>query len=328
MASSNAAGWLGLYNVDAQDRSSTLLEANKLPDQTHIDGIAPDGLHVLYHYADKGNTGYHVLTEVGKSKVFYSLANNEARNALWLPDSRHVLISTAHHGVLMVDSTNSAVTSLLPQINAEQLVVYRYPYLYFLAGAVLQEGALYRVNVADHKIQLVIPHLPDARFWLSPDGLIMYYSTQDSQGETEVYASDSNGVHQRLLSSDGVPIGFADNDGLLLMRESDGKFQVVQITGANASTTHSRIVLDDVAPGAAALCDQAFTPTAEDICASSVALAPQGKSLLVEASYSDKSRQLLSVDLTTGKRVQVSSIPAQIHTHIALVGWDRVSAEI
>ncbi len=125
-----------------------------------------------------------------------------------------------------------------------------------------------------------------------------------------------------------MPIGYTDEDDLMIMRKSGGKFQVVQIGDADDPAANSHIVLDDVAPGAVALCDQALVSAEEVICDSSIALAPQGKSLVVAASYSDGSRHLLSVDLHTGKRVQVSNILAQTHTHVELVGWDRVGSGI
>jgi hypothetical protein len=328
MASSNTAGWLGLYNIDVQDSSSMLLEANKLPDQTHIDGIAPDGLHVLYHYADRGRTGYHILTEAGRSKVFYTLANSEAGNALWMPDSRYVLIATAHGGVLMVDSATGIATSLLPQINGAQLIFYRYPYMYFRATAALPEGALYRVNVANRSVQQVTWRSPGSTFWLSPDGFTVYYAYQGSRGKVGIYAADGDSTHQRLVSRDGMPIGFTNEDDLMIIRQSGGKFQIAQIADTDDTDANSHILLDDVAPGAVALCDRVLTPTTRAICTGNIALAPEGRSLVVAASYDDGSHRLLLIDLRTGKRTQVFSIPAQVDTHIELVGWDRVDSAI
>lgn len=315
---SNTSGFVGLNNLDAYNGTSSILE-DTLPLDTRIDGISPDGGNILYSSVGKGETTYWVWSKSAGSRIFYSLNNAEAGNAIWQPDSRSVLIATIRKGVLQVDSETGRAVALLPDLKTAGVRFYRYPYLYFVGAENLNTGALYRINITDKRVQQVTERVSGTTFWLSPDGYTIYYVNKGSAGQPGIYEVDGDITHQRLLKRDGVPIGYAKDDALMIMRQFEGKFQVVKL---GATSLEDTVVVDDVAPGAVSLCDSSVPSGVSLLCDSNIALAPLGGSLVVAASYPDGSHKLWSIDVNARRSIQLTGFDGP--SSLQLIGWNKI----
>lgn len=315
------AGWLRIDNISALDGSDSSLSGGNIPASTRVDGVSPDGKNILYQMVKGDRMIYFTLTQSGQSVAFYTLNSDEAGNAIWLSDSRTVFISTIHNGVLKVDTQTHAAQLLLPSLTVGTLTFYHAPFLYFIGSENLATGALYRVNIGNGALQQVTMRSPGSTFWLSPDGSTIYYVNRGAAGQAGIYAVNSDGSNSRIVSADGVPIGYAADMALMIVRQEGNAFQVVKpgIGGAP-----DQMVLKDVAPGAVSLCDGAVPAGVVPICDSSIALAPLGASLLVEAGYADGSHKLWSINLQNGQRLQVSGVTVQAGVQVHLIGWDRI----
>lgn len=310
-----------LLNVDTRSGKSKNLISQPIASDAVVDGVSHDGSNVLYHAvnADSQTTSYWTLNAFGTQGYFYKVDRGQGGNAVWMPDSRYVLIAVNTGGVLKVDTHTGASVTLLPEIKMSKLEFYRYPYLYFLGAGDQETSALYRINMINGTTpQLVTSQSPDSTFWLSPDGQTVYYANQEAAGRPGIYAASSDGKSSRYISSAGAPIGYAEDDTLMLMRQQGSAFQVVRYTPPEA------VVIHDVAPGAVSLCDTTAA-SQQSICDHSIALAPLGGALVVEAGYGDGSHKVLSIDVKTGKS---SSLPITISkdTHVQLIGWNGMAA--
>lgn len=316
-----------LVNDDVHNDASTVLSTpTGLPASTLVDGIAGDGKNVLYQFSRAGHTLYYTLSPVAKTGYFYALNNQDAGNAIWSSDSEYVLVNTIHNGVSRVNVQTGEVVDILPHLKAAKLIRYRAPYLYFLGAEDRATGALYRVNLnQDGAVpQQVTLRSTRSTFWLSPDGNTVYYVNTGSAGKAGVYAVKSDGSNfataQPLRTGD-VPIGYGADNALMMIRQVQGRFQVVKL---GATTPQDQVVLADVAPGAISLCDTAVAVGMTPICDSSVALAPLGGKLVVEAGYADGSHALWSIDLATGARFQLPTPVSTLGEQWQLLGWNQI----
>jgi hypothetical protein len=329
-------GWSGLVNIDAYSGTDTLLTAAKLPPNTRVDGVSSDGNTVLYQYSSQGTTAYLRLPRPGSGAAFYIQPDSMAGNAIWMPDSRHALVLTIGEGVMEVDTQSGQSVNIIPlpmssvsgqQVEIARLAFYRDGYLYFVGGQGACEGELCRIQIgaAGAVAHPVTFRASNTSYWLSPDGTTVYFANrQGPAGKSGIYAVNSDGTHMRLLRpyADAAPIGYAADMSLEIMRYVNGKFVVVKL---GATPQADSVVLADAAPGAASLCNSPNPPGVSPICDSNIALAPLGGMLMLNAGYADGSYRLWSINLQTGKRLQIASPLPQPGTQLQLIGWDRIS---
>lgn len=324
LVSNAAAAGVSLINYDARSGTKHVLLNNNLPATAHVDGISHDGATLLYHITnDGGQTTYWTLDAAGNAAYFYGLSDEVAGNAIWMPDNRSVLVAQTNGGILLVDTQTGIVHKLLPSLKTTELTFYHQPFLYFIGSNGLAADALYRVNITSGGMpQQVTRRSPHTMFWLSPDGATIYYVNNGASGQPGIISVSSDGTHERYLSPDGLPIGYTADNSLLIMRQVNGKFQVVK---PGISGVPDRVMFDDVVPGAVSLCDTAVPNGAIPICDGSIALAPLAGALLVEAGYSDGTYKVWSLDLQTGKRLPLATPAGEPKTQVQLVGWDTIS---
>lgn len=139
---------------------------------------------------------------------------------------------------------------------------------------------------------------------------------EKAKARANEHAVNSDGTNLRLLRKDGLPIGYAADNALMIMRMVQGRFEVAEL-GANGTIT--RVVLADAAPGAIVLCDPGASGT---MCDRNSALAPYRHALIVSATYTNGSRKLWSDDLITGK--QCILLTPESAVQVQLPGWDRL----
>jgi hypothetical protein len=287
-----------------------------------FDGVGSYGQNMLYQVNIDGYTLFYTLNQLPKTGFFYELDQDNALNALWLPDNQHVLIATSDSGVILVDTSSGQSQPFLPDLQTNGLKFYRDGYLYFLGGADRVVDALYRVNISSGIVQQVAGRSIGGNFWLSPDGETVYYNGMNTPGiamRAGIYASSSDGTASQVLRPAGQPIGYAPDDSLVVLLQVGRAFEVVQL-GATPAQDH--LLLANAAPGAISLCAPALIVVI--MCsATNVALAPLSHALVVIASYPDGSRKVWSDDLVSGKQMVLMQ-PAS-GTSVMTPGWDRIA---
>ena len=291
-----------------------------------IDGVSHDGQNILYHYARSGSTYYVTLAALSHTPYFYSLPEAEAGLALWMSDSRHVLIASRSQGLLEVDSETGVAQSVSHTLQISRLYFYRNGYLYFTDTS--HPLTLWRVNVSTGHVELVVHTTNGRSYFLSPDGTTIFYvDTTGTSTRAAIYtinvATLTTGPHL-LLSSTAIPVGFARDNTLELVQEVQQSFQIVKLRPTQPAI--ERVVLANIAPSAVALCDHIPTNSAPSasICDENIALAPYGSDLLVTALNKDGTRQLWSDNLTTGQKLLLQTVSNNDPTHLQLPGWDRL----
>jgi predicted heme/steroid binding protein len=291
-----------------------------------FDGVGSAGRNMLYHVVQDGYTLYYTLSLLPSTGFFYELDADNALNAIWMPDNVHVLIATVSSGVIMVNTQTGQSQPFLPTLKTSGLKFYRGDYLYFLGGAGRPANMLFRVNVKSGLVQQVAGRAMDGDFWLSPDGSTVYYDSASPAGTSHspagragIYAASSDGTSSQALRTGAQPIGYAPDDALVVMRQVNQAFEVIQL---GATPAQDRVLLADAAPGATSLCNPSFT--AQSICGSTnIALAPFSHALVVIASYPDGSRKVWSDDLVTGR--QFVLMQPTTDTSVMIPGWDTIA---
>ena len=318
MIASSTANGQAVSNYNYQSGASVQLTSQQLPANTQFDGISSDGQNLLYQFSSSDHTMYFTLAPLPNVGFFYELEDDNAGNAIWL-DGRNVLIATQNNGVVEVNTQTGQSQPLLPNLNNAALKFVHNGFLYFAGGQNRNIGALYRVNIATGVVQLLTYRSLGGSFWLSPDGSTIYFKTNGPAGQPGIYAVNSNGSNARLLPQNGVPIGYADDNSLMIMQQDgSGNFEVVKL---GPTAAQDQVISANVAPGAISICTQSTPPGIVPICDNAVALAPYGHALVVQANYSDGSRQVLSLDLTTGNRVTLQALSSSTSV---LLGWDKL----
>ena len=294
---------------------------------TTIDGVSHDGHNVLYHYSSSGHTYYATLTPHFRTGYFYSLSDANAGAAIWMSDSQHVLIATQNEGIIEVDSHSGAAHTVAMLAHVHHLWFYRNGYLYFDYTKNYGPSDLWRVAITTGTPQHVLTSTAGRSYFISPDGTTVFYADTTGVANTAhpaIYTMKVDPLAptpQLLLTISAIPIGFADDNTLELMREEHNTFQVVKLKPTQPAI--DRVVMADVAPGALALCDRAST-TSAPICDENIALAPYGGGLLVTALNKDGSRQVWADNLTTNHNLLLQTLSSSDTTHVQLPGWDRI----
>ncbi|MGH2510557.1 MAG: hypothetical protein ACRDHZ_24545, partial [Ktedonobacteraceae bacterium] len=250
--------------------------------------------------------------------AFYHLGTRLAGNALWM-DANHVLAQNRQGTVLDLDVYNNVVQQTWP-LQAAQLMFYHAPFLYFTNNEDGATHTLYRLNLTQPNAvpQQVTAPLPDTRFWLSPNGSTIFYTRNNPQG---TYAIDNDGSHERLLhSGPGIPIGYAEDDSLMLAEQAGQKIQIIKL--GTTAQQKEQVIFADAAPQATSLCGPTNKVTVIALCDQNIALAPYGHGLVLHAYYADGSHDLVYDDLTSGVSHKILSVPDD--TSVQLPGWSRL----
>jgi len=321
VVTTDASGQKTIANYNYLNGHSALLVPRNLPPDTRFDGVSSDGQNLLYQFSSSGHMLYWTLKSLPGTGFFYELNNADAGNAIWL-NAHTVLISLLNGGVEQVDVNSGQAQELLSGVQVGELAFYYAPYLYFVGGANLATGALYRVNLSGGTPQQITMRSPGTTFWHSIDGNTIYYVNTDSAAGPGLYAVDSDGNNPRLLRSSGIPVGFAPDNSLVIMRDDNGIFRLYRL---GATPQDDVLMLDNVAPNAVALCDSSVAPGVSPMCDSSIALAPYSHALLVEAYYADGSRKVYSYDLAQGNQILLFTLKPG--TQVALPGWDTIAVK-
>lgn len=331
------AGALPFWQVNNYDpvsgKDATLVQQPPyLGPDAIIDGISPDGKNLLYQLSSSGHTLYYTLVQISGTGYFFELNDASAGRALWLPDSRHVLVLSLGSAVWNVDTQTGSSTKVLalPIVGSRgltqiaQMSFYRDNYLYFVAGAGFGEGSLCRVplNSSSPTVQQISFRSLGASYWLSPDGQTIYFANKAGPAGTPgIYAVHIDGTNLHLLRTypQATPIGYAADNALEIMLLANGKFEIMKL---GATPAQDQVVQANAAPGAVNLCNPATPPGMPGICDANIALAPYGHAALVLGFYADTTFKLWSDDLVTGKQHVLLTLGD--HYQVQLPGWDRI----
>lgn len=313
------------YNYNAPDgQLRQLFSSEREYAEIDLEGISQDGQSLLY---DESSTdqqrAYTTYSPATGARQVYQLGADRAGNAIWM-DAEHVLVQNTSGRVMKLDARTG-----LPQqtwlIQTGKLAFYHQPFLYFLGAQNAAMDALYRVSLAEAGAtpQQITKAASGTRFWLSPDGTTVFYANNGGSGTQGIYAVDSDGAHPRLLrAGPGIPIGYADDNALMLLQEVDRRIEVIQL-GATP-TQPERVVFANAAPGATSLCGPDRLVALVEICDRKIALQPDGHGLLLDAYYANGSHSLVYDDLATGSSRTILTLPAT--TTVQLPGWSKMSA--
>jgi len=300
---SDGSGSISIVNYDPVSRKHMPLVPSCCPSGTIIDGVSHDGHNLLYHTYANGKTHYRLLS----GEIY--VADGQVGNAVWTTDDRSVLIA-ASNSVVQVDVKSGAPKTVVSALNTASvmpLTFYRNGFLYFTRVESRVAGGLYRVNLSSGVEQKVAEGRPDTTYWLSPDGSTVYYTARSGGGKS-IYAVNSDGSNFRHLRSDGMPIGYAADSSLMILRQRASKYEVVKL---GATPRQDQVKFADAAPKAV------------DIPDGGAALAPFGYALVLEAVKSDGYTDVWFDDLATGKQQLLMTHLNKAST-VQLVGWDRI----
>jgi len=334
-----------ILNANLQDQHTALTQY-AVP-QAQFGSISPDGKDVLYSVTTNNYVQFYTaLSPRPSTGFFYEVSSRSAYltgNVIWMSDSRHALVLDPVKGVWSVDvQTGQAQQVLsLPFSSSngtvdgiQQLLAYRDGYLYFQGGGGgYCIGAICRVQLnTTHWVvtQYSSRQTGNSDFLLSPDGGTIYYCNTGPAGQAGLYAVNSDGSHSRILraSSTGsdcggvTPIGFAQDNGLVVMSDINGKFEVLEL---GTTPQQDNLILADAAPGANSLCassnEESFSA---NVCSQDVALAPYSHALVVQGKLPDGTLQLWGTDLITGQQHVLKPIDNG-GKPVQLLGWDQLS---
>ncbi len=311
-----------LYNYHtASGQMAALMSSTQELTDVSMEGVSQDGQSLLYDVTspDQQKT-YATFSPATGSHTFYQMNAGTGGNAIWM-DTSHILVQTIDGAVLELE-TSSNVPQRSWTIRTGRLMFYHQPFLYFIGA---EQGALYRVNLAetDAVPQRITRFATDTRFWLSVDGSTIFYATKGPSGVQGIYAVSSDGSHFRMLRpGSGIPIGYGDDNALMLLAQVGDKIQVIQL-GAT-SIQSARVVFSNAAPDATSLCGPARVMAIITLCDQNIAFAPYGDGLLLHAYYANGSNSLVYDDLATGTSRTILHLP--INARVQLPGWSRMSA--
>src|SRR5258706_4977454 len=229
-----------IYNYDPATGHSKQLGPSFAADSVQLDGIPHDGQNLLYHYVRGGYVRYQTLRSLSKTGFFYRLNASDwnAGNAVWM-DSNSVFVADGENGVVEVDIRTGKTIQRFPNPRTVRLAFYHSHYLYYVSGLPIFQGvwpALYRIdtdksNDQPHRISM---RSPGSTFWFSPDGSTIFYLNKGPDGQKGIYAVSNDGTHSRLLQpGDVTPIGYAEKNAVVVMKEVKNKFKAEQLGGAH-----------------------------------------------------------------------------------------------
>lgn len=316
---------LSFYNYDTTDgRFTNVLSSTQSLTSVSAEGFSSDGQKLLYDATSSNQQKtYTVLTPQAQVHPLYHLDADQGGNAIWM-DANTVLVQDTSGKVLEVDVQTSNVQRSW-SLQAGRLTFYHQPFLYFIGAENFTTGALYRVDLSQENAtpQRITNSAPGARFWLSSDGTTIFYANKGSSGSQGIYAVGSDGTNARLLrSGPGLPIGYAEDNALMVLEQTGNKLQVIKL--GTTPGAPEQMVLADAAPHATSLCGPAAQVAVIQLCDRSIALSPYGHGLLLHAYYANGSHSLVYDNLTTGSSRSIFNLPAD--SNVQLPGWSKWSA--
>ncbi len=294
-----------IENYDPFSKRSVLLLPGCCTLDTVVDGVSHAGDDLLYHRFAQGQTTYSLLS--GQSFV----VRGQGSNAIWSTDDHFIYIFVDQH-LLQYDvrlHTQKTLAFALP-VSVSRLQFYYRQYLYFSLARTTMSTDLYRINLTTGSVQWLTESLPlttePITFWLSPAGTTIYYVNAIG-GEDGIFSINLDGTNQGMVVANAFPVGYASDNTLVVLREVEGKFQLVKLS------TPQQVLVSDLAPGAVKL------------SASDVALAPYAGVVVVAGTSSDDLLQLWATNLTDfTQQVFLSLTAAQQTVPVHLIGWDRL----
>lgn len=318
---------MGIYNYNPVNKQhDDLMPPSRVPANVHIDRVSQDGLNVLYQFSNRGHTLYATLKPVRNTGYFYELADSEAGNAIWM-DNDYALIAIVNNGIAQVNIHTGISTHLFPGLKIIRLTFYRAPYIYFIGAAGVGTTALYRVNIKSpgESSQMVTMSIAGtgSSYLLSPDGTKVFFAGGEHFSMPYIQSISSDGtIPARVLGGEitpigyAKPVGFADDNSLMIMRVNNGKFQVIKV---ETTLARGRVVVNDAAPDATSLCDPGI---AAIICDNNIAFAPYGYGMVVNAFYTGGAHKVWYYNLIKGTRSLLLTLDNS--TLVQLPGWDRI----
>jgi len=314
---------LNFYNYDVSDGNMSLLVAStQLMTSVTMEGVSSDGQSLLYDETAADHKAYKTFSPVTNVRTIFSTSVAQGGNAVWM-DTTHFLIQDLGGGVQELN-TRTGVSQQTWTLKTGKLAFYRQPFLYFVGAANLEANALYRANLsqANPTPQRVTNPSPNTRFWLSVDGTTVFYANRGPEGIQGIYAVNSDGTNSRvLLKGPALPIGYAEDNALMVMEQVQNKFQVIKM--GTTPSAPMKVILANAAPGAVSLCGFPDLIAVVKVCDQNVALAPYGHGLLLHASYANGTSNLVYDNLDTGTSQVIRSLPA--NASVQLPGWSRMS---
>lgn len=288
----------------------------------NMEGISHNGQSLLYDLTSSFQRIYTVYSPARGLQSVYQLPADTGGNAIWIDDS-HILVQMQAGSVVELDTQSGVVQGHWP-LRASRLVGYHRPFLYFVDARHTAHSALYRINLsmASSVPQYITDAQPGTHFWFSAAGTTIFYAGKGSAGQQGVYAVESDGTDARLLrAGPGLPIGYTDDNGLLVLEQVSDRLEIVRLSETSAQA--ERVLLTNAAPGATSLCDSGRWMAIIQLCDSNVALEPYGQGLLLHAYYANGSHSLVYDNLVTGASRTILTLPA--HTTVQLPGWSKMA---
>ena len=312
------------YNYDtSNDQTTPVLSMTQTLAAVNMESVSENGQSLLY---DETSTNqqktYKTFSPATSTHIIYQAGANLGGNAVWM-DTTHILVQNIGGGVQEVNAQTGIFQQTWP-LKTGSLTFYRQPFLYFIGAENLETSALYRANLtqANPTPQRITNPSPDTRFWLSIDGTTIFYTNRGSSGVQGIYAVGSDGTNFRLLRpGPGIPIGYADDNSLMVLDQVKGKFQVSKL-GATPGM-REQVMLSDAAPGAVSLCGIADLEAVVKLCDQNIALAPYGHGLLLHAWYANGTNSLVYDNLDTGASRVIRNLSSG--TSVQLPGWSKMS---
>jgi hypothetical protein len=290
----------------------SLVELTNTFEQTNlsVDGVTHDGYNVLYHVFDGSRTSYYLYPRT--QQAIYTVTG-QGGAAIWSSvESDSFLFISTLQGIVQLDLTTKTPHLLLPSLPGVQLLFYRDHYLYYIQNTKTPPysdiGTVFRVDIAQPTLSpvQVTPCSQATSIWLDPLGTTVYYQCL-AHGANDLYAVDGKNAHL-LRANAGEMVGYASDGSVIVMRASDGRFQVVQL---GTSIQQDQVVIADVAPGALT------------VKQSNVAVAPYGYMLVARGTYGGNVEKLWYGDLMT-QGTQLVQLPIGAR-HVNTIGWDRLA---
>jgi hypothetical protein len=324
LTTASAVKSLAVYNYDTSSGQMTpLVSATQTFSAVTVEGVSEDGQSLLYDETSTSQQkSYKTYSTATNVQTIYQVAANQGGNAVWM-DTTHILVQDLNGGVQELN-TQTRTSQQTWALKTGRLTFYRQPYLYFVGATNLEADALYRANLsqANPTPQQITNPLPGTRFWLSIDGTTIFYANRSSSSVEGIYAVGSDGKKSRILrKGPAIPIGYADDNALIVLEQVQNKFQVIKL-GATAKE-QDKVIFADAAPGAVSLCGLPDLVAVIKVCDQNIALAPYGHGLLLHAYYADGTNGLVYDNLDTGLSQIIRTLPAS--TSVQLPGWSKMS---
>ncbi|GCE12652.1 hypothetical protein [Tengunoibacter tsumagoiensis] len=309
----NQSKGIQIESYDVASKKQTSLFSTCCVLQTAVDGIAHTGQDIVTQHFDGTQTEYRLLS--GKT---YRI-NGQGSNAVWATNDQMLFVDTAQ-GLIEYQLATNEKKIFVYSLKADKLSFYRNGFLYFTRP---NDDAFYRVEIASGEEKKVVARAASRTFWLNPAGDTLYYQVTEN-GFWDIYQTASDGStieNPQFFFPDGFPIGYASDYALMVVRQGhDNSFHLFKVSSPSQSS--EVVTLSTLLPGIRTLCDLSTGAAGHAICDSSIALAPGGESLVIEAGYADGSHTVWFIDLAT-RQVQALFHPAS-QTNLQLVGWAKL----